>query len=91
MTLCTCTHKRTVSANECMDCHGTVLPPSSIATRERVLGTVADLVSNLLYYDRKKDEELPVGAIDKAVADDVLTVEEIVAHFRLLLIKGLLA
>ena len=89
MTFCTCTHKRTISDNTCMDCHCILLPISSMATRARVFGTVADLVSNLLYYDRKEDEELSVGAIDKAVSDGVISIEEIVNHFRNHLTKGI--
>ena len=46
-----------------------------------ILGTVEDLVSNFLYYDRKEDEDLPIGAIEDAVKRGVVSVEDIVAQF----------
>ena len=50
--------------------------------KDLILNTVDDLVGSFLYYDRKEDEELPRGAIDQAVADGEITVEEIVERFR---------
>jgi hypothetical protein len=50
--------------------------------REHILGTVTDLVSDFLYYDRKEDEYLPRGAIEAALADGTITVDEIVDKFR---------
>jgi hypothetical protein len=49
--------------------------------RERILATVSDAVAHLLYYDRKEDAELPVGAIDDAVRSGEITVDEIVGKF----------
>lgn len=49
--------------------------------REKILGHVGDLVSDFLYYDRKECEDLPLGAIERAVKDGVITKEEIVAKF----------
>ena len=60
-----------------------------MCVKELTLGTIRDLVSNLLYYDRKEDEELPRGAIEGAVERGDLTVDEMVAAFRLSLEKGL--
>jgi hypothetical protein len=50
--------------------------------RELIFGTLEDLVSNFLYYDRKEDEDLPKGAIEKAIKDGEITVAEIVAEFE---------
>lgn len=50
--------------------------------RERIIGVVSDNVSDLLYYDRKGDEDLPVGSIEKAILDGVISIEEIVEIFR---------
>lgn len=50
--------------------------------RIKILDTVTDCVTGLLYYDRKEDDELPVGAIEDAIRDGVVTVDEIVAKFR---------
>lgn len=50
--------------------------------RQTILATVKDLATDFLYYDRKEDESLPVGAIERAVSDGVITVDEIVSEFR---------
>lgn len=57
--------------------------------KEMILDTVDDGVSNLLYYDRKDDEDLPRGAIDDAVRDGAITIEDMVAKFEKSLRKGL--
>jgi hypothetical protein len=57
--------------------------------RQKILNTIEDGVSNLLYYDRKEDEELPVGAIEEAVKTGAITVDEMVARFRKKLENGL--
>lgn len=57
--------------------------------KELILGTVSDLALDFLYYDRKEDEELPRGAIEQAIDDGELTVEDIVRQFRTKLIEGL--
>jgi hypothetical protein len=62
-----------------------VKPPFTPPTKARVLGVLEDLVSNFLYYDRKEDENLPVGAIEKMIASGELTIDEIVNAFRLYL------
>lgn len=56
--------------------------------RTLILGTVDDLVSNFLYYDRKEDEELPRGSIQHAVSIGEVTAKEIVEAFRFALEKG---
>jgi len=55
--------------------------------RQIILDTVSDLAADLLYYDRKDDEELPRGAIEAAVARGEITVDEIVEHFRAQLVR----
>jgi len=57
--------------------------------REHILATVDDAVSDLLYYDRKEDEDLPRGSIEDAVADHEISVDEMVETFRAALIKGI--
>jgi hypothetical protein len=47
----------------------------------RILDTVDDLLSNFLYYDRKEDDAMPVGAIEDAVIDGMIRESEIVATF----------
>lgn len=51
--------------------------------------TISDMVMDLLYYDRKEDDELPLGVIDNLVNDGLLTADEIVEMFRIKLIEGL--
>jgi hypothetical protein len=51
--------------------------------------TIKDLVSSFLYYDRKEDEELPVGEIERALDEGEITVDEIIKIFADSLKKGL--
>jgi len=46
--------------------------------REIILDTISDSITDLFYYDRKEDEDLPRGAIEKAVRNGEITVDEIV-------------
>lgn len=50
--------------------------------RELILGTVSDSMSNLLYYDRKEDGDLPIGAIEQAIKDGVVSVDDILNVVR---------
>ena len=50
--------------------------------RETILATAKDCMADFLYYDRKEDEDLPCGAIEAAIQDGVVTVEEILEIFR---------
>lgn len=45
--------------------------------REKIEATCSDMASKLLYYDRKEDEELPVGAIEEMILNGDLTVDEL--------------
>lgn len=55
---------------------------SRIEERALILGTVEDMVVDLLEYDRREDEDLPRGVIEEAVASGLVTIDEIVACFR---------
>lgn len=57
-------------------------------TRELVFATVEDMMSDLLYYRRKEDEDLPLGAIEDALRNHVVTMEEILDIVRDALVKG---
>lgn len=57
--------------------------------KDVILGTVEDLVSNFLYYDREGDEDLPTGTIDDAVKRGVVAIGDIVAQFGASLIESL--
>ena len=49
--------------------------------RSVIINTVKDCVIDLMYYHRKEDEELPRGAIEKAIKDGIITKQEIVDVF----------
>lgn len=55
---------------------------ATTVTKEIILGTVGNLVTDFMYYDRKEDDELPSGAIEKAIAAGVITTTEIAEKFR---------
>jgi hypothetical protein len=47
-----------------------------------IIDTMEDLVKDFLYYDRKEDEELPVGSIEAAVLNGEVTLDDLVQVFR---------
>lgn len=50
--------------------------------KETITNTIKDIVSNLLYYDRKEDEELSVDDINNAFKDGTITIDEAVEIFK---------
>jgi hypothetical protein len=52
------------------------------AVVELIAATVSDAVAGFMYYDRKEDPGLPLEAIENAIQDGVITVEEIVHMFE---------
>lgn len=46
--------------------------------REKIQNTLSDLIGNFFYYDRKEDPDLPVGAIEQAVKEGVVTTDELI-------------
>lgn len=58
-------------------------------TRESIIATVEDLVADFLYYDRKEDEELGRGDIEKAISEGIIKESEIIEIFTKQLHKGL--
>lgn len=50
--------------------------------------TIDDMVSDLLYYDRKEDEDLPMGKIELMIKNRQTSVDEIVSVFKEKLIEG---
>lgn len=53
--------------------------------KQKVLDTVEDLVGKFLYYDRKNDDDLPQGEIEKAIGCGEITTTEIVDKFKAVL------
>lgn len=60
-----------------------------MCVKNHIEARIDDLVCDFLYYDRKEDEDLPRGAIEKAITDGVTSAEEIVARFKKELEKSL--
>jgi len=52
-------------------------------------GYITDLISDFLYYDRKEDDDLPCGAIEKAIKDGEITIDDICNMFRKEIEEGL--
>ena len=50
--------------------------------KQQILDKVEDLVSEFVYYGRKEDEELSADQLREAIDQGVITVDEIVDHFR---------
>ena len=50
--------------------------------KENITNSSKDLVADLLYYDRKEDEELSVDDINNAFKDGTITVDEAVEIFK---------
>jgi hypothetical protein len=57
--------------------------------RELILDTISDLVKDFIYYDRKEDEDLPVGSIEDVIRAGQITINEMVGQFRSVLIEEL--
>jgi len=45
--------------------------------REVIAATMSDLFADFFYYDRKEDEDLTIGVIEKAVKDGIITIDTI--------------
>lgn len=60
-----------------------------LADKEYVDDVISDLISDLLYYDRKEDDTLPRGHIENMIKDGELTVDELIEMFATHLKKGL--
>jgi len=50
--------------------------------KQLILANVLDLVADFLYYDRKEDEDLPSGSIERALINKDITVDEITDAFK---------
>lgn len=73
-------------------CHepvGIPLPEEYHDLREKILGRMDDEIADFLYYDRKEDEELPRGHIEKAVSWGIVTADEMADAWKAALKRGL--
>lgn len=53
-----------------------------MVSKKHILGLIEDSISDLMYYDRKDDEDCPRGEIEEAVELGKVTIEEMVAAFE---------
>lgn len=53
-----------------------------MSRREKILSVLNDMVADLMYYNRKEDESLPVGAIEQAIREGEITLDEMLAYVR---------
>lgn len=60
-----------------------------VVDKHYINNVVSDMVSDLLYYNRKEDDTLPRGKIEDMVKTGELTVDDVVEMFRVHLMKGL--
>ena len=49
---------------------------------KNIRNTVSDTMGDLLYYARKEDSTLPVGAIEKAILAGTISIDDIVTIVR---------
>lgn len=49
--------------------------------KEMILSTISSLVYDLLGYDREEDLDLPIGAIETAIEECEISIDEIVTKF----------
>lgn len=59
-----------------------------MSNKQYVLNLISDGVSNMLYYDRKEDPELPVGAIEKMVKEGEIDLDAMFNEFMEALTEG---
>jgi hypothetical protein len=59
-----------------------------MSRRQIILNVIADQIADLLYYDRKADEALPVGAIEAAIKAGEITKHDMAAAFMAALDEG---
>ncbi len=57
--------------------------------KKLIRATVRVMVSNLLYYDRKEDVALPVGAIEEAIEAGEISLDGLVGMFRSELLEAI--
>jgi len=50
--------------------------------KEIILDTISDMVTDLFYYNRKNDDELPIGEIEKLIKNGDITIDEMVNEFK---------
>jgi len=60
-----------------------------MSKKEDILNATEDLAGCFLYYDRKEDEDLPIGEIEKAIKAGDVSINEIVSTFENIIRKNI--
>lgn len=50
--------------------------------KNKILQAVDGAVDDLMYYDRKNDDDVPVGSIQDAVDAGIITKQDIIDRFK---------
>lgn len=50
--------------------------------KQIIFDTISDLVADFVFYDRKEDEELSSKQLENAIKNKIITIDEIVLHFK---------
>lgn len=53
----------------------------NLTRKQHIENAITDCVANLLYYDRKEDQDLPLNAIENAVKAGEISKQEMVDLF----------
>ena len=70
--------------------NGNIVRAKAAQVKKLAVDIIEDVVANYLFYDRKEDEDLPQGEIEKLIESGELTIDELVEKFMEELTKGLL-
>lgn len=54
----------------------------AFADRDHVYQALDDLVASFLVHDRREDEDLPQGVIERLIAKDTMSIDDLVDRFR---------
>ncbi len=63
---------------------GFMAPPSPLEGEElriAIFNTTKDLVTKFLYYDRRDDEDMPRGLIEKSIEEGLISTDDIITIF----------
>jgi hypothetical protein len=56
--------------------------------KQKINNVISDMVADFLYYDRKEDEDLPVGKIEQAIINEEIKIQDIVDTFKIYLTES---
>lgn len=57
--------------------------------RDLIKRNIEDSAKDLLYYNRKEDEDLPLGLIEQCIKDDIISIDYIVDVYKNALIENI--